>query len=37
VYPQPDIAQLVNDRFVPVRVHVKNDDAGAQRHDEALP
>ena len=31
MYPQPDVAQLVTDRFVPVRVHVKDDAGEFQR------
>jgi tetratricopeptide (TPR) repeat protein len=31
VYPDPEIARLVTGRFVPVRVHVKNDAAEFQR------
>ena len=31
MYPQPDVARLITDRFVPVRVHVKDDAAEFQR------
>ena len=31
MYSQPDIAQLISDRFVPVRAHVKENTAGFQR------
>jgi len=31
VYPDPEIARLVKDRFVPVRVHVKDNAAEFQR------
>ncbi|MGH9373051.1 MAG: thioredoxin fold domain-containing protein [Vicinamibacterales bacterium] len=31
VYPQPHIAKLIQDRFVPVRVHVKDDREAFKR------
>ena len=31
MYPDPDIARLVSERFVPVRVHVKDDKEQFQR------
>ena len=31
MYPDPDIARLVNEAFVPVRVHVKDDKQEFQR------
>ena len=31
MYSQPDIAQLISDRFIPVRAHVKEDAAEFQR------
>ena len=31
MYSQPDVAQFISERFVPVRVHVKDDAAEFQR------